>query len=127
MSLLRGVFWKMIEIIAAAGANHVCACRLYWFAKVKYTIGGIDFSTLDMEHGVLRGNSPSPVAIPALLGLRIFSKPYFAPGHPCHSLVRLYGCQGWLTIPQQLSTNTCGLAFHSGLLAGHVHVRFMPT
>ncbi len=62
-------------------------CRLHWFAKVKYNIGGIDFSTLDMEHGVLRGNSPSPVAIPMLLGLSSLAKPYFAPGHPCHALV----------------------------------------
>ena len=62
--------------------------RLVWFAQVKYTIGGLSFSTLDMEHGVLRGNAPSPAAIPVLLGQAQLAKPYFSQDDPRIKLVR---------------------------------------
>ena len=66
--------------------------RLVWFAQVKYTIGGLSFSTLDMEHGVLRGNAPSPAAIPVLLGQPQLAKPYFSQDDPRIKLVRLGLC-----------------------------------
>ena len=43
-------------------------CRLSWFGNIKYTIGGLDYSTNDVEHGMLRANGPSPTSLPILLG-----------------------------------------------------------
>lgn len=57
--------------------NGAPPCRLIWWAQVKYNIGGLSFSTLDMEHGILRGNAPSPAAIPVLLGKPEWAKPFF--------------------------------------------------
>ncbi|KAK9830046.1 hypothetical protein WJX72_009394 [[Myrmecia] bisecta] len=54
-------------------ANNVLS-RLHWFGNIKYNIGGLDFSSNDIEHGVLRGNAPSPASIPVLVG-----KPQLAP------------------------------------------------
>lgn len=34
--------------------------RLLFYASVAYNIGGYDFSLNDIEHGILRGNKPSP-------------------------------------------------------------------
>ena len=71
----------------------LCGARLVWFAQVKYTIGGLSFSTLDMEHGILRGAAPSPAAIPVLLGQPQLAKPYFQETDPRKQLVRLFcGC-----------------------------------
>ena len=47
------------------------------------------FSTLDMEHGILRGNAPSPAAIPVLLGKPEWAKPYFKEGDKRRKLVCL--------------------------------------
>lgn len=44
------------------------ARRLSWFGNITYTIGGLDYSTNDVEHGMLRANAPSPASIPVLLG-----------------------------------------------------------
>ena len=41
---------------------------LYWFGAVKYSIGGLDFSANDIEHGVLRANAASPTSVGSLLG-----------------------------------------------------------
>lgn len=43
--------------------------RLAWFAKINYIIGGLQYSSNDMEHGVLRGNKPSPANPLSLIGL----------------------------------------------------------
>jgi glutaredoxin len=42
--------------------------RLAWFGAVRYNIGGMEFSCNDIEHGVLRGNAPSPASLGVLLG-----------------------------------------------------------
>ena len=74
-------------------AHALCVARLVWFAQVKYTIGGLSFSTLDMEHGVLRGNAPSPAALAVLLGQPQLAKPYFQDSDPRKKLVRCLS--GW--------------------------------
>mmetsp|Transcript_869 Transcript_869/g.2685 ORF Transcript_869/g.2685 Transcript_869/m.2685 type:complete len:544 (+) Transcript_869:814-2445(+) len=56
--------------------------RLQWFSQVRYTIGGMDFSCNDIEHGVLRGNAPSPASIGVLLGKPSWARPTFKKGDP---------------------------------------------
>jgi hypothetical protein len=43
--------------------------RLKWFASIKYTVGDRDYSSNDIEHGILRGNKPSPAHPLSLIGL----------------------------------------------------------
>ncbi|PSC73843.1 hypothetical protein C2E20_3010 [Micractinium conductrix] len=42
--------------------------RLRWFDNISYLIGGTRWSSNDVEHGVLRGNAPSPASLFSLLG-----------------------------------------------------------
>lgn len=56
--------------------------RLKWFAGIKYVIGGREFSSNDIEHGVLRGNAPSPAALFSLLGKPQWAGHTFKKGDP---------------------------------------------
>lgn len=56
--------------------------RLRWFDAVGYVIGGQKFSCNDIEHGVLRGNAPSPASLLSLLGLSRWAPATFGPGDP---------------------------------------------
>ncbi len=55
--------------------RRLLGCRLKWFAQIKYINGGDEYSTNDIEHGMLRANAPSPSSIAVLLG-----RPGWAPG-----------------------------------------------
>ena len=44
--------------------------RLKWYDSVAYLISGSKFSLNDIEHGILRGNAPSPAALFSLLGFK---------------------------------------------------------
>uniref|UniRef100_A0A061R7D0 Duf547-domain-containing protein n=1 Tax=Tetraselmis sp. GSL018 TaxID=582737 RepID=A0A061R7D0_9CHLO len=61
---------------AVYGAPTSTLDRLRWFGSLKYDIGGAEFSADDIEHGVLRGNRPSPASLFALIG-----RPQWAEGH----------------------------------------------
>ena len=71
-------------------------CRLSFFNDIKYNIGGQDYSANDMEHGVLRGNRPTPASPWVLLGVPQWSSGYFKPSDPRAAHVRihisLFGC-----------------------------------
>jgi len=56
--------------------------RLSFFSSLKYNIGGHDFSADDVEHGVLRGNKPSPASLFAILGKPQWAGPIFKQGDP---------------------------------------------
>lgn len=51
-----------------------------WFGGIKYVIGGKEWSADELEHGVLRGNSPSPASLLALLGRPQWARPTFREG-----------------------------------------------
>ena len=53
-----------------------------WFTRVRYRVAGRSFSLDDIEHGILRGNRPSPSSWGALLGLPGLSPPPFCLGDP---------------------------------------------
>ncbi len=55
----------MVEFGPATGTLQ----RLAWFAKINYVVCGLQYSSNDIEHGVLRGNKPSPANLLSLLGL----------------------------------------------------------
>ena len=57
-------------------------CRLSFFNSIKYNIGGQEFSANDMEHGVLRGNRPTPASPWVLLGVPNWSSGYFKSSDP---------------------------------------------
>ncbi len=72
--------------------------RLTFFNAIKYNIGGQEYSANDMEHGVLRGNRPTPASPWVLLGVPQWSSGYFKPSDPKAAHVRihisLFGCAG---------------------------------
>jgi len=59
----------VIHALVAVGPATSTLARLKWFDNISYTIGGVRFSSNDIEHGVLRGNAASPASIFSLLGL----------------------------------------------------------
>ena len=59
----------IVHATAVKGAPKNVVERSKFFGRIKYEIGGVAFSCDDMEHGVLRGNAPSPGSILSLLGL----------------------------------------------------------
>jgi Protein of unknown function, DUF547 len=65
-----------------------CARRLAWFGAVRYNIGGMEFSCNDIEHGVLRGNAPSPASLGVLLGRPRWASNTFKKKDPRARLVR---------------------------------------
>ena len=62
--------------------------RLSFFNSIKYNIGGQDYSANDMEHGVLRGNRPTPASPWVLLGVPQWSSGYFKATDPRVAYVR---------------------------------------
>ena len=70
----RIAFWVnvynalIVHGTALRGAPETTPERLGFFSGLKYEIGGLVFSCDDVEHGVLRGNAPSPAAPGQLLG-----------------------------------------------------------
>lgn len=56
--------------------------RLGWFSSIKYDIGGQEYSADAIEHGILRGNRPSPTSLSVLLGHPEWSKGYFKKDDP---------------------------------------------
>lgn len=56
--------------------------RLKWFDDVSYHIGGYRFSANDIEHGILRGNAPSPASPWSLLGFPSLAKRTFRSSDP---------------------------------------------
>lgn len=70
----RIAFWVniynalIVHGTALRGSPQTTPERLGFFAGLKYDIGGFTFSCDDVEHGVLRGNAPSPAAPGQLLG-----------------------------------------------------------
>ena len=62
--------------------------RLAWFSAVRYNIGGMEFSCNDIEHGVLRGNAPSPASLGVLLGRPRWASNTFKKKDPRARLVR---------------------------------------
>ena len=72
-------------------AIHLAFCvlrRLAWFGAVRYNIGGMEFSCNDIEHGVLRGNAPSPASLGVLLGRPRWASNTFKKKDPRARLVR---------------------------------------
>jgi glutaredoxin len=59
----------VIHALVAVGPATSTLARLKWFDNISYTIGGVRFTSNDIEHGVLRGNAASPASIFSLLGL----------------------------------------------------------
>jgi len=56
--------------------------RLAFFDGVRYRVGGDVYSCNDIEHGVLRGNGPSPADLWVLLGMPDRARGHFKAGDP---------------------------------------------
>lgn len=69
-------------LTAAAPLHTIAARRLRWFDSISYLIGGRRWSSNDVEHGVLRGNAPSPASLFALLGKPQWAGKTFKAGDP---------------------------------------------
>jgi glutaredoxin len=84
----RMCFWinmynaLIVHALAVFGPATSTLQRLTWFSDVSYTIGGYRFSANDIEHGILRGNAPSPASLWNILGLSTFAQPTFPSGDP---------------------------------------------
>ncbi|KAI7842058.1 hypothetical protein COHA_004256 [Chlorella ohadii] len=72
----------VVHALLVFGAAQGTFSRLRWFDSVSYLIGGQRFSSNDIEHGVLRGNKPSPASLLCLLGKPQWAGPTFRPGDP---------------------------------------------
>ena len=62
--------------------------RLTFFSSIKYCIGGIEYSANDIEHGILRGNRPSPASPAVLIGRPQWAGGYFKQNDPRMQQVR---------------------------------------
>ena len=62
--------------------------RLTFFSSIKYCIGGIEYSANDIEHGILRGNRPSPASPAVLIGRPQWAGGYFKQHDPRMQQVR---------------------------------------
>lgn len=76
-----------VHAFVAFGPASNTLARLNWFANIKYVIGGQQYSSNDIEHGVLRSNKPSPANILSLLGLAKIAPKTFKQGDPRMSQV----------------------------------------
>ena len=70
----------IVHALAVFGPATSTLQRLTWFGDVSYTIGGYRFSANDIEHGILRGNAPSPASLWSILGISSLAKPTFSSG-----------------------------------------------
>lgn len=78
----------MHALVEFGPASNLIA-RLKWFANIKYVVGGQEFSSNDIEHGVLRNNKPSPANLLSLVGLSSIAPKTFQPRDPRLSQVPL--------------------------------------
>jgi glutaredoxin len=76
----------IVHATATFGPATNALARLRWFDGVSYEIGGYKFSANDIEHGVLRGNAPSPASPLSLLGFGKWARKTFASDDPRLSL-----------------------------------------
>ncbi|PRW45346.1 hypothetical protein C2E21_6023 [Chlorella sorokiniana] len=72
----------VVHALVVFGAANGTLSRLRWFDSISYLIGGQRFSSNDIEHGVLRGNKPSPASLFSLLGKPQWAGPTFKAGDP---------------------------------------------
>ncbi|KAL3141127.1 hypothetical protein ABBQ38_003478 [Trebouxia sp. C0009 RCD-2024] len=72
----------VVHALAVFGPASNLQQRLTFFNSIKYNIGGQDYSANDMEHGVLRGNRPTPASPWVLLGVPQWSSGYFKATDP---------------------------------------------
>lgn len=68
-----------VHALVVFGPASNLIARLNWFASIKYVIGGQNYSSNDIEHGVLRNNKPSPANILSLVGLSSIAPKTFQP------------------------------------------------
>ena len=71
-----------VHALVRFGPAEGTLARLNWFASISYIVGGHQYSSNDIEHGVLRGNKPSPANILALIGLTSLAPLTFRKGDP---------------------------------------------
>jgi Protein of unknown function, DUF547 len=93
-----------------------CKRRLAWFGAVRYNIGGMEFSCNDIEHGVLRGNAPSPASLGVLLGRPRWASNTFKKKDPRARLVRVQGFRGF--DPCIIIGALCALAWCGTVMPG---------
>ncbi|EFN52965.1 hypothetical protein CHLNCDRAFT_137357 [Chlorella variabilis] len=72
----------VVHALVVFGAADSSLSRLKWFDSISYLIGGRRWSSNDVEHGVLRGNAPSPASLFALLGKPQWAGATFKAGDP---------------------------------------------
>lgn len=84
-----------LEMVLLYCSHEACVRRLHWFGSISYEVGGQVLSSLDIEHGVLRSNSPSPAGPLVLLGLKQWAGPYFKDKDP---RLKLVCCQHLLPV-----------------------------
>jgi len=84
----RKCFWiniynsLIVHALTVVGPAESTLARLSWFGAISYKIGGYVFSANDIEHGILRANSPSPASIWSILGFPKFASKTFSSGDP---------------------------------------------
>jgi hypothetical protein len=69
-----------VHALVVFGPAEGTFARLRWFDSIAYTVGGRRYTSNDMEHGVLRGNRPSPAHPLSLLGLASLAPLTFKAG-----------------------------------------------
>ena len=72
----------VVHATAAIGPAEGTLGRLQWYESVGYVISGTFFSLNDIEHGVLRGNAPSPANVLSLLGFAKWAPKTFGGNDP---------------------------------------------
>jgi hypothetical protein len=72
----------IIHATVAFGTPTNVASRGAFFKGAKYVIGGLEFSSQDIEDGVLRGNSPAAASLGTLLGFPALSSGPFSSSDP---------------------------------------------
>lgn len=72
----------VVHATAAVGPAEGTLGRLKWYESVAYVIDGTAFSLNDVEHGVLRGNAPSPANVLSLVGLGKWAPKTFGKEDP---------------------------------------------
>ena len=85
-------FKVAVEVVHHTGMLHLLSTgllhRLTFFSSIKYCIGGIEYSANDIEHGILRGNRPSPASPAVLIGRPQWAGGYFKQNDPRMQQVR---------------------------------------
>lgn len=82
-----------VHALVRFGPAEGTLARLKWFASISYIVGGHQYSSNDVEHGVLRGNKPSPANILSLVGLSSLAPLTFRKGDP-----RMQQVRSWLWV-----------------------------